>query len=762
MRPNRFLIAVLCLSLAVPPATLGQTPASATPSTRAQTATLAADALRASPASATPANVAEGVFGVYGGAESRFANRPGEMSGAASLRAPLSAVQLPDLGDGSGGTLTPQAERRLGERLMRELRRDPDYLDDWLVRDYLNSVSSKLSAAAVTQYLGGYAPDFDLFAVRDPQINAFSMPGGFIGVNTGLIAATQTESELASVVGHEMGHVLQRHIARMLGAQERSTYAALAAMLAGLLAGLATRSGDLGMGIAMGGQAFAVDNQLRFSRAAEHEADRVGFQMLSAAGYDPYAMTAFFDRLDRSTMGDNGVPPYARTHPLTGERIADMEDRARRVPYRQPRQSAEYGFVRARARVLQVSSPSDYRDIASRLKSEIEDQTALNAAANWYGIALAQSSMGNSGAASEALGNARRLFEGEQASTAVAAVQAERSEPVVADQAAPKRAAKRGAPAGVVARGSATVPQPERVSRGSSTGSSGVATAFGSDGAARGSAVASRPDAAPSSLPTIPGSGAAPASLATLPASNVPSSNLAITLGSNAAPRRSATVSESSVAARSAATSPKSAAASSSGSQSAGSPRNLPALSPIEVVAHRPPNAAPSNLATGAAALAQSSPTQHPRSSPSLDVLAADIARRAGRSDDAVRLAEIAQQRWPQSHAAIDMHLQTLIAARRFAEAQALAKEETRAEPTRPDWWYYLAQSSVGLNDPLQQHQAMAEKFALDGAWPSAIRQLKEARDIKTASFYDLSTISARLRDFEARYREERELEKSG
>ncbi|SAL52052.1 M48 family metalloprotease [Caballeronia humi] len=682
MRPNRFLIAVLCLSLAVPPATLGQTPASATPSTaRAQTATLAADALRASPANATPANVAEGVFGVYGGAESRFANRPGEMSGAASLRAPLSAVQLPDLGDGSGGTLTPQAERRLGERLMRELRRDPDYLDDWLVRDYLNSVSSKLAAAAVTQYLGGYAPDFDLFAGRDPQINAFSMPGGFIGVNTGLIAATQTESELASVVGHEMGHVLQRHIARMLGAQERSTYAALAAMLAGLLAGLATRSGDLGMGIAMGGQAFAVDNQLRFSRAAEHEADRVGFQMLSAAGYDPYAMTAFFDRLDRSTMGDNGVPPYARTHPLTGERIADMEDRARRVPYRQPRQSTEYGFVRARARVLQVNSPSDYRDIASRLKSEIEDQTALNAAANWYGIALAQSLMGDYGAASEALGKARRLFEGEQASTAVAAAQAERSEPVVSsvDQAASNKAARRGGRAGGPGR--------EAV------------IASRSAGASRGSAAASN------SLTAVSG----------------PSAD-----------------------------------------GSATAPRNLPDLPPIEVVAHRQTNATAPGPAPAAATPAQSNPPLQARSSPSLDVLAADIARRAGRSDDAVRLADLAQRRWPQSHAAIDMHLQTLIAARRFAEAQALAKEETRAEPTRPDWWYYLAQSSVGLNDPLQQHQAMAEKFALDGAWPSAIRQLKEARDVKTANFYDLSTISARLRDFEARYREEREQEKNG
>ena len=106
--------------------------------------------------------------------------------------------------------------------------------------------------------------------------------------------------------------------------------------------------------------------------------------------------------------------------------------------------------------------------------------------------------------------------------------------------------------------------------------------------------------------------------------------------------------------------------------------------------------------------------------------------------------------------------VQALLSARRFAEAQTLARRGTRAEPARPDWWFYLAQASAGLNDPLQQHQAMAEKFALDGAWPSAIRQLKEARDVKTASFYDLSTISARLRDFEMRYKEERELEKNG
>ncbi|WP_061172898.1 M48 family metalloprotease [Caballeronia pedi] len=667
-RPSRVLVFLLSVTLAMPPAALAQ---SSSPSAGA-TGTLAASQLRSSQESAggeLPANVAEGVFGVYGGAESRFANRPGTMSG---LRAPLASMQLPDLGDGSGGSLTPQAERKIGERMMREVRADPDYLDDWLLRDYLDSISSKLSAAAAVQYLGGYRPDFDLFAVRDPQINAFSMPGGFIGVNTGLIAATQTESELASVIGHEMGHVLQRHIARMLGTQEKSSYAALAGMLAGLLAGLLAHSGDLGMGIAMGGQAFAVDNQLRFSRAAEHEADRVGFQMLTAAGYDPYAMVAFFERLDRSTMADNGVPPYVRTHPLTTDRIADMEGRARRVPYRQPRQSAEYAFVRARARVLQVNYASDYREVASRLRSEIEDQTALNPASNWYGIALAQSLMGDFAAANDALAKARKLFEGEEASAAAASAQIQQEDRVRA----PKETVASAPP------------------------------------------VTSRKSGEPSLRN-------ADASMTVTPLNN------------------------------------------------ARAPLSLGQATPPEATPAQPSRTAsdialpPVHVEGRTASTSVSAPKPQPvapalRSTPSLDVLAADIARRAGRNDDAIRLAEIAQKRWPESHAAIDVHLQALLSARRFAQAQTLARHETRAEPTRPDWWFYLAQASAGLNDPLQQHQAMAEKFALDGAWPSAIRQLKEARDVKSASFYELSTIAARLRDFETRYKEERELERNG
>ncbi|CAG9254689.1 M48 family metalloprotease [Paraburkholderia caribensis] len=560
MRLKRFLAALLSVTLAVPPAIIAQpSNLSDLPLVTGPPDTYGAAAL--------PPDIAQGVFGLYGGAQSRFSGNPG---GNASLRAPMSTQQLPDLGDGSGGSLTPQAERKLGERVMREVRADPDYIDDWLVRDYLNSISEKLAAAASAQFIGGYRPDFDLFAMRDAQINAFSLPGGFIGVNTGLIVATQTESELASVVGHEMGHVLQRHIARMITAGEHSGYAALAGLLLGVLAGVLAHSGDLGSAIAIGGQAYAVDNQLRFSRAAEHEADRVGFQMLAGAGYDPYGMVSFFERLDRASMSDAGAPAYARTHPLTGERIADMSDRARRSPYRQPRQSSEYAFVRARARVLQDRSRSEYADDLSRMRSEIEDRTALNVAGNWYGIAYAQMLLERYDDASASLATARAAFD--------------------------------------------------------------------------------------------------------------------------------------------------------------------------------------------ANARAEGDPA---RSSPSLDVLAVDIARRAGRNDEAVRLADIAQKRWPQSHAAIEMRLQTLLTARRFGEAQTQAQRETRADPQQPVWWRYLAQASVGTGDALTQHRALAEKFALEGAWPSAIRQLKEARDIKSVGYYDLATIDARLHEFEARYKEEREDEKN-
>ncbi|MBN3726516.1 M48 family metalloprotease [Burkholderia sp. Ac-20379] len=568
MRIPSLLAVSLSIALAVPPGGGAAHAATSDPPAPGAPLPRLLDGISSAPE--IPDAIAPGVFGTYGGERARLSGTP---ASTPSLRRPLQTQQLPDLGDGSGGALTPQAERRLGERVMREVRRDPDYLDDWLVRDYFDSVAAKLSAAAAAQFIGGERPDFDLFPMRDPQINAFSLPGGFIGVNSGLVIMTRTESELASVLGHEMGHVLQRHIARMIGANEKSGYAALASMLVAVLAGVLARSGDLGGAIALGGQAYLVDNQLRFSRGAEREADRVGFQLLAGAGYDPYGMPGFFERLERATMGDAGVPEYVRTHPLTTDRIADMDDRARRAPYRQPRQSAEYALVRARLRILQPHTPSDIAAEVHRMRSELDDRVAPNVAANWYGIALGQTLLGNFDDADRALAAARTRFEN-----------VERDE------------------------------------------------------------------------------------------------------------------------------------------EAAGTPS-----------ASRAP------------------------STPSLDVLAAEIARGAGRTADAVTLAQRAQQRWPASHAAIVAHLQALVAAKRFGEAQALAQRQADADPHQPDWWAWLAQSAQGNGDAILRRRAQAEKLALDGAWPSAIRQLREARDDKAVSFYEQSIITARLHDFERRYREEQD-----
>ncbi len=435
--------------------------------------------------------------------------------------------------------------------------------------------------------------------------------------------------------------------------------------------------------------------------------------MLTAAGYDPYAMAAFFERLDRSTMGDNGVPVYVHTHPLTTDRIADMEDRARRVPYRQPRQSVEYAFVRAR--VLQVNYTSDYREVAGPLKSEISDQTALNPASNWYGITLAQSLMDDYDAANDALAQSRRLFDerGGGRGTGEAGAESaigEREERKRCKQRACRKSWSRGERYTSVLRSAmATLVDRQTNGTGGSAGGVGASAPPGSD--AQGVLTHGDPAAAAQAA--------------------------------QAAAARSATRS----VARSAATPASNSA-----------PRPAITLPPILV--HE--SAAAKALLSANTTSSSAAGPQTPRSTPSLDVLAANIARRAGRYDDAIRLAGIAQKRWPESHAALDEQLQALIAAHRYADAQTLARRETRNEPNLGDWWLYLAQASAGLNDTLHQHQAMAEKLALDGAWSSAIRQLKEARDVKTARFYDLSTISARLREFESRYKEEWKEEKNG
>lgn len=300
---------------------------------------------------------------------------------AASLAPRALAQTLPDLGDGAGGILPPVVERKIGESIVREIRqRDPAYLDDPEVADYLNELGSKLAAA-----IPGGRQDFEFIVIRDNSINAFALPGGFIGAHTGLLLASESESEVASVLAHEMAHVTQRHIARMLGVQQQAQLPALIAMAAALLLG--NSRPDLAQAAAMAAQGAVVQTQLGYSRDYEREADRIGFQTLSAAGFDTHAMGGFFEKMQRYTriVDDGTLPGYLRSHPVTTERIADAQARAANRPYRQHVDGAEYHLVRAKLR----AEAGEARDAVTHFRAAVRDRRFASEPAASYGLIVA-------------------------------------------------------------------------------------------------------------------------------------------------------------------------------------------------------------------------------------------------------------------------------------------------------------------------------------------------------------------------------------
>ncbi len=302
------------------------------------------------------------------------------LAGLVFLAPCVMAEGLPDLGETALTDLSPAMEQKLGAAIMRDLRwNDPGYLDDPEVTAYLNRVGNRL-AAAVADGSGA----FRFFALRESTLNAFALPGGYIGVHSGLILASQSESELAGVLAHEISHVTQHHIARMVGKQREAHALSLASLLVAVLA--ARSNSQVSQAALTSGAAAGIQSQLNYTRDFEREADRTGLVRLEAAGFDVRGMAEFFERLQRGTrLYENNAPAYLQTHPLTTERIADMQGRVQSMPYHQVPDSLEYQLVRAKLKVAAGAPDEAVMDFRTRL----QDRKYGSEAAARYGLARA-------------------------------------------------------------------------------------------------------------------------------------------------------------------------------------------------------------------------------------------------------------------------------------------------------------------------------------------------------------------------------------
>ncbi len=262
-------------------------------------------------------------------------------------------IKLPDMGDSAGALISPIEEKELGDAFFRRLHSAITINNDPEIQQYIQAVGQKLATNSDTP-----GTPFHFFVVIDKGINAFAGPGGYIGINSGLIITTDSESEMASVMAHEIAHVTQRHLYRAFEAASQLSLPTAAAMLAAILLG--TQNAELGMAALTAIQAGSIQMQINFTRSNEQEADRIGMQTLVESDFDPRGMPEFFLRLQQSSRYyGKGIPEFLRTHPVTVSRIADTRGRAEKFPYRQYPDSIDYLLIRAKLRVNTLGNNDD-------------------------------------------------------------------------------------------------------------------------------------------------------------------------------------------------------------------------------------------------------------------------------------------------------------------------------------------------------------------------------------------------------------------
>jgi predicted Zn-dependent protease len=287
---------------------------------------------------------------------------------------------LPEMGDPSGSVMTPAQERRLGQAYMRRIRSIMPIVSDPFLCSYIESLGRRISS-----HSGDNGLPFHFYLVDKQSVNAFAGPGGYIGVHTGLITTTESESELAAVMAHEIAHVTQHHLMRTFQMVDDMSLTTTALVIAAVVLGAATDNADLGMAAATGVQAGMLQRRINFTRANEEEADRIGIRITADAGYDPRAMPAFFHRMGKANrVYDSAqLPEFLRTHPVTTNRIADSMGRAESYPYKQYPDSVEYHLIRTTIRERNIKDP---QEAVKFYRSSLHDGRYRSAEGQRYGL----------------------------------------------------------------------------------------------------------------------------------------------------------------------------------------------------------------------------------------------------------------------------------------------------------------------------------------------------------------------------------------
>jgi len=302
------------------------------------------------------------------------------------------AIDLPSIGEPADRTLSPVEESKLGASVVRQLRQHGYMLDDPELAEYLIATGRRLAS-----YSGANPAGFEFFFIRDNRINAFALPGGYIGINAGLLLTTQNESELAGVLSHEIAHVTQRHVARQIESTQTLNMATMAALLVALIA--SGGSGDLAQAALTMGISGIQQHQINFTRSHELEADRVGIRILASSGFDPDGMAGFFQRMEENArLYGDAVPEILRTHPVNITRITEARSRAADYPAVKPGSEIEYRLMHARLRVISSPQATD-----ALVHFQGRTQTGGGTDADRYGLGLALLRTGQPEAAREIL-----------------------------------------------------------------------------------------------------------------------------------------------------------------------------------------------------------------------------------------------------------------------------------------------------------------------------------------------------------------------